>query len=84
MNQEKAESILLLLITITIFACQFAIVIFLLPIRKLRHAVKELDLDVMEIIDKVTEKRPDNTFFNGVNKAQDSGPLDHVSGQDLF
>lgn len=33
----------------------------------------------MEIIDKVTEKKPDNTFLNGLNKAQDSGPLDHVS-----
>lgn len=77
-NQQKAESILLLLITITIFACQFAIVIFLLPIRKLRHAVKELDLDVMEIIEKVTEKKPDDTFMNGINKAQNSGPLDHL------
>jgi len=69
------------LITVTIFACQFAIVIFLLPIRKLRHAVKELDLDVMEIIDKITEKKPENDIGNsGVNKAKDSGPLDHVSG----
>jgi hypothetical protein len=38
---------------------------------------------VMEIIEKVTEKKPDDTFMNGINKAQNSGPLDHVSGTDL-
>jgi len=38
-------------------------------------------LDVMEIIDKITEKKPENDIGNsGVNKAKDSGPLDHVSG----